>query len=374
MDLNQLLETDLQPLSRISPSRFVELEECALRGIFAASKTPALLPGSPDARLGSIIHRMFELASKEAITSEDCFNEKWNEYLKQEENKMVSGLLEKNLVPLERHAKSFEVKKNLCLQKIKQLFPTRLLASPIEISLRTTSTPVVSRGSELWFETADKKIGGIIDNIRRVSDGVEIIDYKSGDLFEKAPDGSQQIKKVYQIQLKIYAALYYLKIGKWPAALKLTGLSQQSVDVSFTPEECSLLIEQAKQKFEEINNLIARKGSWEDLANPSPKTCRFCGFRPACKKYINHRKDEDGWALDAAGKIKEKKIFQNGYRIVLETSTGKLNIRGLKKQSHPALGEEVENVMLFNLRKDTSAGNFIAGDFTVSFATPFSFL
>jgi CRISPR/Cas system-associated exonuclease Cas4 (RecB family) len=372
-DLNQLLETNLSPLARISPSRFIELEECALRGAIAASNISRLLPGSPNARLGSIIHKMFELASKRLINDAASFNEKWNETLAQTEAAMASGGLEEHLVPLELHVKNFEVKKNLCLLGIKKLLQLRTMEPLYKDQPRTTSSTAGISGSELSFETQDKKVGGVIDAIHYGEHGVEIIDYKSGTIVEETPAGAI-IKKAYQVQLKIYASLYYLKTGSWPVKLKLLGINQQVFDVPFTPEECLLLIEQVKQKLEEINGLLVPGQQWEDLASPSPAACRFCAFRPVCKKYVNSIKEGNDWPVDAAGIIVEKQKFKNGYRVVLQTTGGKLVVRGLDENRHPVLNEPVENIMLFNLRPDTSAEHFTGGIFTASFATPFSFL
>jgi len=372
MDLNQLLGTSLSQLARISPSRFIELEECSLRGVLSASKVPRLLPGSPDARLGSVIHKMFDLAAKGLIYDDLSFNEKWNESLVLTESAMASGVLEEHLVPLELHTKNFQVKKNLCILGIKKLLLLRPINQSIKTQLLTTGAPSSTVGSELWFETPDKKVGGLVDAIRFTGNGVEIIDYKSGAIVEETPDGTI-VKKAYQIQLKIYAGLYYLKTGSWPVKLTLLGLNEQDFDVSYTPQECLQLIEQVKEKLDEINGLIALERHWEDMASPSPTACRFCAFRPACKKYINTTKEGTDWPLDATGKILERQKFKNGYRIVLQTAGGEMIVRGLDEHRHPILEEAVENIMLFNLRTDTSAGHFTGGTFTASFATPLSF-
>jgi RecB family exonuclease len=375
VNLDILLETELEPIKRLSPSRFIELKTCALRGILSASNFSSLLPLSPNARLGSIIHKMYELASKKAIRSEADFSKEWDKALNQEEAKMISGLLEKNLVPLERHAKDFEVKKNMCLRGIKPLFQTQPVTQDKEDHFQSVRSSMPATGSEYWIETEDKKLGGIVDEIRQTGDGIEIIDYKSGELFETTPDGARQIKKAYEIQLKMYAGLYFLKFKKCPVKLRLLNLNQASVDVPFTLEECLSLVEEAKQKLKETGDLISHNKDWENLANPHPQTCRYCAFRPVCKKYINTEKHESDWPFDVIGKVKEKRLFQqNGYRVVVETNTGKFNVRGLDEQRHSIFNDEVENVMIFNLKKDSSPGNFIANDFTVSYATPHIFL
>jgi CRISPR/Cas system-associated exonuclease Cas4 (RecB family) len=372
MDLNPILSSNLKPLDKISPSRFIELGECPLRVAFATSGIPRLIPNSPDARLGSIIHKMFDLASKGIINNDLVFVEKWNEILTKVELEMASNILESHFVPLNLHTRHFDVKKDLCFLGVRRIIKLKKSNSSAWKLAPVPKQSLSSTGSELYFETPDKKVNGMVDAIRYGKNGVEIIDYKSGVILEETGNG-EAIKNSYQIQLKIYAALYYLNEGIWPSKLKLLGINQQDFDVPFTPAECLQLIEKAKQNLEEVNNLITSERSWENLANPSPKACRFCQYRPVCKKYLKLARDGNGWALDIAGKISEKREFKNGYRIVLQTVLGKLVVRALDPQRHNILNEPVENIMLFNLRSDTAPKHFTGGNFTLSYATPYSF-
>ncbi len=61
----------VHPLKRVSPSRFFSLTECPLREVWGASRQQPLLPNSPAARLGSVIHRLLEISGKGLIKNSD---------------------------------------------------------------------------------------------------------------------------------------------------------------------------------------------------------------------------------------------------------------------------------------------------------------
>lgn len=371
MDLDSLLAADLPQLGRVSPSLFNDLNECSLRGVLSAAKTPALLPGSPEARLGSLIHKMFELAEKGEVPDDTAFDVTWDRYLAKTEEEMASDELEKHFLPLEEHTRMYAVKRQLCRDGTRKIAREGIARPHGEAPLGATGAGTAA-GSELWLETPDKLVGGRIDSVRRTAAGIEIVDYKSGNITEDTPSG-KQVKETYQIQLKIYAALYFLAKGSWPSRLTLFGLNQQEHAVPFDRAECLALIEQAKQKLSQVNSLLVPGSSWEVLATPSPGACRFCRYRPACSKYIATSKDGSDWPLDAAGEVLEKEKYKHGYRVVLRTLSGDVVIRKLDESRHPVLLGDARNLMFFNLRRDSSPLNYTGGPFTVSFETPRSF-
>src|SRR3990167_216977 len=90
----------LQPLKRISPSRFTALRNCALKEIWAANRVPGLLPASPAAKLGIVCHKLFEIATNRPLQTEDELLTAWNEICSEVENGMRANPLESHLVPL----------------------------------------------------------------------------------------------------------------------------------------------------------------------------------------------------------------------------------------------------------------------------------
>ena len=347
------------------------MNDCYLKEILSASGFPKLLPLSPNTRLGTVIHNVLELAAKGFIKNNSDFENLWDENISEQEAQMYGNNFEKHLIPISLHTQKFEVKKQLCLigvQKILSRIKPRVISS-----FSKTENKIKEFSPEEWVETPDKKVGGKIDAVYKLPDGVEIIDYKTGTVIENTLAGLE-VKKEYKIQLKIYAGLYYLKTGVWAKKLKVLTINQGEYEISFTPEESLQLIDKAKEKLDEVNNLILNNFIWEDLASPAPDTCRFCNARPVCKKYIQTEKQGKEWSIDISGRIKEKRELKNGYRVILEYQNKELIIRGLTAERHPDISDNTVNyLMIFNLRNDTSENYFIEGDFTTSYLMPHLF-
>ena len=67
---------DFKEIKRISPSQFYSMKNCAYKSLLAeAFEKKPLLPISPNAYFGTLLHRMLELIIKGSITNEDEFDE-----------------------------------------------------------------------------------------------------------------------------------------------------------------------------------------------------------------------------------------------------------------------------------------------------------
>lgn len=271
----------LKPIVRITPSRYFSLQSCILREVLAFNgEIPNLLPISPVTRLGSVIHRLLELAAKGLIRDENDIKESWETEVAAVEKVMKTSWLESHLLPLSRSARNYQVKKQQCFFMIRNQADYKYISSG-------RGSGVVAEG---WVETADKKIGGRIDAMRHTNEGIEIIDYKTGDIFE-----TESIKPEYQQQLKLYAALFYSKHGIWPLRLTVVGLNQQEYDVPVNENDCLTILNNARTRLDEVNGLISTAKQASELANPASDNCRYCIFRPACEAYWNNRQDTPDW-------------------------------------------------------------------------------
>lgn len=103
----------LTPISRISPSRYQALKQCALREVWAVDRQPNLLPVHPTARVGTIIHRLFEDVGSGRFSTGNraIIDERWNELLTETEQAMLDSWLERHSVPLKATVRDFEVRK-----------------------------------------------------------------------------------------------------------------------------------------------------------------------------------------------------------------------------------------------------------------------
>ena len=95
MDEGILNPVKIPPIpNKISPSFVGELDNCGLRYAWQISKEPGQLPLSPKVRLGTIIHRICNLASKGEITIAN-FNQIWSAEVKKKKIKcLLLGLIE----------------------------------------------------------------------------------------------------------------------------------------------------------------------------------------------------------------------------------------------------------------------------------------
>ncbi|MFB0562930.1 MAG: PD-(D/E)XK nuclease family protein [Candidatus Lokiarchaeia archaeon] len=336
----------IKPVSRVFPSRYNAFKLCRLREILAASGHPVLLPVQPTARIGSVVHRIIELANAGKIKNEMQFNESWRKEVSKNEESMTKNLLERHLVPLEETADDYEVKKLMALHMISGFFPGRQ---------KQVFQPGRSQ-QEKWLETKDSTVGGKIDLIQETSEGSVIIDYKTGSIID---DKTGEPKEDYQLQLKLYAALYFEKYNKWPNKLLLVGIDQSVHEVTFTDAGCKRLLGQAKKLIGDTNKLILSGLSPQDFATPSPKACRYCLFRPGCKQYWQTREDTEDWPIDLIGSIKEKGFSGNKLgRIVIDRGGKEFTVRALSDR-HSFLYGNNKNVLICNLGNDTSSNNYI---------------
>jgi len=344
-DIN-LPALSIKPISRVSPSRYYAFQLCRLKEILAASGHPALLPVPPAARIGSAVHTIIEMATAGKIGNETQFNEVWQDEICKCEASMNSNPLERHLVPIEETADDYEVKKLMALQMISSFFSDG----------RQQDSQKEKNRPEEWLETKDNKIGGRIDLIQETSKGAVIIDYKTGSIIDAKHD---RPKDEYQIQLKLYAALFFENFDKWPLKLILVGIDRSAHEVHFSQAECIGLLEQAKKLLVDTNELILGGLSPDDFATPSPEACKYCLFRPGCHKYWQARQETEEWPIDLIGCIKEKGFSGNKLgRLVIEQGEKKYIIRALSSR-HSFLYDTNKNVLICNLGNDTASNHYI---------------
>jgi RecB family exonuclease len=355
----------LLPLQRISPSRFTALKECALREIWRATKQPALLPSSPAAQLGTVIHQLLAEAGSgrlaDGATAE--LEQRWSELVQAVEASLQQSPLEKSLLPLQRTVPDFEVRRRRAWRKAAEL-------------AQTATTPVRTGGKsrfafEVWVETADGSVGGAIDHVLETAGGAVLRDYKSGQLLQPAePHGKATLKEEYQTQLKLYAALFHARFGRWPVRLEIMPLQGDAHAVELSPSECSELLAEATRMRQQINAAILRNSAtgFEALAAPSPKACRYCSFRPACPAYHQTRQQQldQSWPQDLWGRVTQINQLGNERFSMRLTAASHLSslvqIRSLTPDfaRYPGLRnlKAEDAIAVYNLRKSDSTAAF----------------
>lgn len=366
---------EISPLKRLSPSRFLALKDCALREVWAANKAPSLLPPSPRAKLGTVIHSLLELAGNGQVGSnpEVQIDQTWDRLIFACEAQMSNSWLERSLVPLIKTVPDFEVR--------------RLRARRIAVQMATASTSFVGTsreasgtGFEVWVETADRLVSGRIDEVRLSADGPSLRDYKTGQILDAdAPEGIAVVKMDYQTQLRLYAALYARKFGQWPSRLEIVDLDGREFEVPFEIASCEALLEEVYQVLATVNEKIHASRSIQEavnkLATPGPSNCAACPYRPECFAYRTARQGSSltGWPTDVFGIVQYVRNLADGRVSVgintLSAPTTLTRIRNLASADsrHPALKflKAGDMVGIFNVRGDQQGSDFSESLMTV---------
>lgn len=278
----------VQELATLSPSQYGRILRCPYQVLLeksvegrAALAAPGMGAGGAGP-LGTIIHGVLETAHKIGINDAAAFAAAWQQHLKAQE----AALIKRNqqyLVPLAYRAKNYAVRKLLLRWLVLGMQPEHQATGQ-----HAAGAPL---GPEQRLTDATGRISGIADLIRQGPDGaLEILDYKTGRIFsEAAEDGaSETVKEEYALQLRLYAALLHEQAGRWPVRLLLVDLAGGEHQVSFTHEQCSELMQSARNMHQKINAAVSN-GKAVDLAKPSLLVCAACRMQPFCEPYSEAR-------------------------------------------------------------------------------------
>lgn len=342
--MNKIENIEFKKLKRILPSQFFLMKNCAYKALLAEAfdKRP-LLPVSPNAYLGNVLHKILELIAKNEIRSDAEFDAAFNsEVLSVEEMLMREG--HDFFVPLQMNVRGFGTKKIQLRKHLKS--ENRLHGQKNSIKY----------SAEKWLESKDKLIGGRIDLIIDVDDEAEIIDFKTGAITENCFDDTGEsyitVKEEYQEQLKLYGYLFFENNGRLPAKLTLIDLAKQKFDVAFSYDECVILSEQAKTLLNDVNSSVDSK---QFSANPTESNCKFCLYRPACSFYLERLKQAHLFN-DISGGIHNVVRYKNGnVSVFISNGNETVTIAGFGHEAFEYFNSNRNKVItVFNLKKESA--------------------
>lgn len=342
--MNQVGKIDFRKINRISPSQFYSMRNCVYKSILAeAFEKKPMLPVSPNAYFGTVLHKMLELISKGAVRNEEDFNKMFDEQVKVvEENLRQQGY--DFFIPLQKNVRDFGIKKILLKKHFKGVSEHQPKASGVKFY------------SEKWFESKDGLIAGKIDFVIENGEEVEIIDFKTGaltkDVLDDVGETFSEVKEEYKEQLKLYAYLYYENKSRFPTTLSLVDLAKQKFSVPFSMVECNSIFDDAKKLLRSTNESIY-KGTFE--ANPSEANCKYCLYRPACSFYL--KKIETDYSFnDISGCVKKVVRYQNGnVSVFLECGASLLTVTSFPNETFEELSlSKNRKISIYNLRKETT--------------------
>lgn len=252
------------------------------KGLFDES---VLLPNSPAAIRGTIIHKLLEERVKGLIQTEEQYELRWNELIRQYEEDTRSKYPSLRNFIINDLDKMYES----CDSAMGIIPAINYQGDTTEVRLRAVEVPVSIPGVTR----------GVVDRIKYHNDGIEIIDYKSGEVIENGA-----IKESYVYQLNLYALCCEQMFEK--SINKLTLIQtydNQEFDVPIEREKFIESLDDIRSIIEQINTFV-QKGQIRNLQMLNDKHCGYCKCRHFCDKYLNSElKSEyivDGYVTDSS--------------------------------------------------------------------------
>ncbi|MEH7379105.1 PD-(D/E)XK nuclease family protein [Bacillus sp. JJ1533] len=343
---------NISPLKRIPASRFFDMQLCSFREVVVSNGLEKLLPSSPNTYFGLAAHSFLQKVGSGLINEPDDFENGWLMALSEVEKLLLKSEREKHFIPLSKTVKQFEIKKRVLFKKASSLMINR--------GIKYKSNSNLFQGIEKWYQTEDGIVGGYLDRVLLTESGYEIIDYKTGILFDK---NTMEIKDAYKYQLLIYAALFYENLNEWPSALKIQGINGEELSINYNKDECVKILKQARELFYRVNDLITRFNDYlelqKHLAKPAPENCQYCSVRPICNEYWKAREKypQLNWNNDIRGQFESLFTLGNGtYLLKIKSGLNTYKIRGLKPDRHRIM--EGGFLSIYNLSSDKNENCF----------------
>jgi len=165
------------------------------------------------------------------------------------------------------------------LARASALLRARELAAAGGKGRGATETGDAATIRERQFLAFGGKLVGKPDVIRQH----EVVDYKSGTILEyDEASQSDVVKAVYVRQLRIYGFLVKEVLGWWPTRGVLLPFAGAGVEVSLEPNECMREAADAVAILDDYNAKVTGGATPDQLADPSPRTCKWCSFKLLC--------------------------------------------------------------------------------------------
>lgn len=359
--IKSILIPPFKLLDQISPSQYFSATQCRYKLILAnAFRFKQLLPTSPNAYLGSVLHKMIELISKRVIQNDEDFEDNWRALIEEKEAQLKNEGLTA-LTPIKFFCEDYALKK----LKIKALIKKKPIFTKTNTNFKKTHFP-----EEKLFNQC-KSISGVVDLLIINDDGAVLLDFKTGSIYEGSlnENGEEVLKKGYEYQLKLYAYLCYLKKGIFPNKLFIVTIENAYIEISSTFDECERIYNGALLFLKQLNEAIIN-GDEQQLANCSIENCKFCGYRPACRAYGEWLKINYAETHDLRGTMVKMNVFENNtIGIEMIVANQKVLINGFSLFEKEDLTNKVnQELNVYNVKKSKLSVNGTANHYTVIYA------
>ena len=372
----------LKPIRRVSPSRYTAMRSCLLREVWTAAGNEPLLPPSPLAELGTLIHELLGAAGRGELEGggNGRVEQTWLDLVALAEKRMELSALRRHQVPLSRSIPDYEVRRLRACHRA-----TEIAGAAVRGQAGRPRQGPEHTGFEVWVESRAGHIGGYIDRATMTPEGVVLSDFKSGAVLVSGKGaGLGAVRRAHKEQLILYAALYQLKCGVWPVRLEVVPLQGAPITVPYDTGEAQHLLAGADTLLHEANRRIAEAENGHrgivELASPCVENCRLCLFRPACQAYwlVRTQGAQAKWPADVKGTVDEKTCLRNGKVCMRITQSdlptpSHITVRnlteGIVRHPHLAKVQPGATVVLYGLEHDYHSGDYKETQNTVIIVT-----
>lgn len=263
----------LAKIDALSPSRYTWLTagcpysmllETALRVYKAPSLTLPPRGGSYNNVIGTIIHSVYQDVNNGTLeNTEEAITLYWKEKCEEYKQKITDA---------------YPSLRSVSICDYDAMFDTIGVLS----SLKKEQSSTEQSGSKVKNPNEHRVIlpgllRGSIDRIKYNDDGYEIVDYKTGKIY----DENGNIKPDYVTQLNLYA--FMLEEAEGVAVNKLTIIDRkgEEIDVPYYKGRKAEFLKSVKDTIDEINKAIDSKTT-DSLKRGNEKTCGFCPCSHLC--------------------------------------------------------------------------------------------
>lgn len=284
-------------LSSTTPTLAEAMRTCLLSaGLSRAKGSRAFVLGNPKAWLGTAYHEVLEalpaLAAEGGAPLLELVDVRWGQAIERLQQEAASHPLNHRFGPATTWRGYYLVLETLRIRAAElanDMLPRSLLGAG------SGSGAAKRTLREEEFSAISGKLRGRVDLIR----GTEIVDYKTGALFENdAVDAAPSLKAAYVRQLRIYSYLVQAVTGQMPERGLLYPLAGPPAAVDLDPAGCEAEAVEAVRLLEHYNSLVASAGDVGTLASPSPEACRWCQYKTICPAFWTSINEGWGNTLD----------------------------------------------------------------------------
>ena len=260
---------------KVSPSELEIFESCPQRFIWSLDPEKKRPQGNLPSSLGKIAHKVLASAHKggfeklNANNRDSLFNDIWNA-VEKEEFESIQSEWPNTVVPQPiRWPKYFSVKTST-----QYLVEKALSLGEVWKKVGDSSRPISSSNDsypwvEKFLESEILKLKGIPDLVKESSMGLEIVDYKTGNVSDP---------ETFSMQMHIYLMLVSELSNREVARLLIRDFTLQEKEISIDQS----MIRKIEKSIVSAEGYLAKQHA---PAKATIENCRFCHFKDICNDF-----------------------------------------------------------------------------------------